>query len=229
MFVLTFTNPKGGSGKTTSCLVSAITLKENNYRVAVIDADKSGNMSRWVSRRKHAGKGLPFEFYRELTPEDVIDRIDKLEESGDYDLCLIDTEGTANLIVGAALSRTDLAIIPMTPSQMDADQASEGASIIRGASKQIRRNIPFLFVFTRASSIMTLEHKGIMKDLKDANLDYSRASLIERAAYRRLFTNGEIMTELDLTPKQQASARTNALAFVNAILLTLQKHAQTAA
>ena len=45
MFVITFANPKGGSGKTTSAMLLAEQIALSGGRVAILDLDPNANLS----------------------------------------------------------------------------------------------------------------------------------------------------------------------------------------
>ena len=49
MAVIVAANPKGGSGKSTSCLVLGTTLASKGATVAIIDADPQKPVGRWGS------------------------------------------------------------------------------------------------------------------------------------------------------------------------------------
>ena len=47
MPVISFANPKGGAGKTTTALILATQLSENGATVSIIDADPERWISQW--------------------------------------------------------------------------------------------------------------------------------------------------------------------------------------
>ncbi|WP_084212684.1 ParA family protein [Thalassobacter sp. 16PALIMAR09] len=48
MKVLTFANPKGGSGKTTSAMLLAEQIAISGGRVAILDLDPNANIFAWA-------------------------------------------------------------------------------------------------------------------------------------------------------------------------------------
>ena len=56
--ILTFTNQKGGTGKTTLSANLAVLWSNSQYKVAVIDGDNQKSLSNWIeARKKYYGEG----------------------------------------------------------------------------------------------------------------------------------------------------------------------------
>ena len=51
MPVISFANPKGGSGKTTLAMVLALEIAKGGAQVAVIDADPNAIIEKWAAAR----------------------------------------------------------------------------------------------------------------------------------------------------------------------------------
>ncbi|MFT8358633.1 AAA family ATPase [Bifidobacterium aquikefiri] len=60
MKTIAFLNSKGGVGKTTSTMLTALALHKAGYRVMVRDTDPSGGSSTWAFRAEDGGTPLPF-------------------------------------------------------------------------------------------------------------------------------------------------------------------------
>ena len=50
--IISFSNQKGGSGKTTLSANLAVLWSNSHYRVAVIDADNQKSLTYWLEARK---------------------------------------------------------------------------------------------------------------------------------------------------------------------------------
>ena len=62
MYVLALVTQKGGSGKSTLAVGLAVAAMENGERVAFVEADPQGTISKWKERRDNpvpAGSGMP--------------------------------------------------------------------------------------------------------------------------------------------------------------------------
>src|ERR1700746_735675 len=51
MYVLALVTQKGGSGKSTLAVGIAVAAMENGERVAIVEADPQGTISKWIGRR----------------------------------------------------------------------------------------------------------------------------------------------------------------------------------
>ena len=60
MYVITFANPKGGSGKTTSAMLLAEQIAISGGRVAILDLDPNANILAWTQAREAGGRDVPF-------------------------------------------------------------------------------------------------------------------------------------------------------------------------
>ena len=136
MYVITFANPKGGSGKTTSAMLLAEQIALSGGRVAILDLDPNANILGWARGREEAGRSLPFSVHARPQIEDTVGLIDEMAAQADY--LIIDLEGSKDQIVTFALSRTDLCIIPMDGSPMEARQAAQAVRLVETTSRMIR-------------------------------------------------------------------------------------------
>jgi chromosome partitioning protein len=212
MPIIVAANPKGGSGKSTTCIVLGTTLASQGASVRIIDADPQRTLARWSE-----GNSV----YREIvvTPsatEDLTDLIDRLQ--AEYQFVLIDVQGTANQEMVAAMSRADLVLIPMQAKTADADVATRAIKLLRTQESLFKRSIPHAIVFIRTSPIIiTREEKEIRNNIEAAGIPRFTASLNERTAFSHMFAYKNALVELN-------SKETNGLeaAQINAVELTAE-------
>lgn len=210
MPVISFANPKGGTGKSTSALILALEMAYRGGKVALVDCDPNQVTAGWAQARKDAGMDVPFEAIANPGEEHVIDVLDKLAMT--YPFVIVDLEGTASLMMSRTMSRSDLTIIPMQASPVDAKQAARAVGLVRAEEKMLRREIPMRILMTRNNpAIKTRDEKAIMEQLEAANVPLLEVPLHERAAFRAIFTYNKTLREL--TAKESAGlpkARENA-------------------
>ncbi len=199
MSVITFANAKGGAGKTTSALLLGTTLSQNpKLNITIIDADPQKWISKWAMQD---GKPANIEVINQITAENIYDEIEAAHEHAHF--IIIDTEGTANELVGFAALASDLVIIPTQGSEMDAEGAVKTAKLVNRHAKAAKRVIPFSVLFTRTNAaIRTRSLSHISKELIENGIDVLDTTLHERAAFRELFAYGGIVNEL---PAQNVS------------------------
>jgi chromosome partitioning protein len=191
MPVIVAANPKGGSGKSTSCIVLGTTLASRGGTVRIIDADPQRTLGRWSEGTSR---------YRDIvvtpTPgEDLTDLIDRL--AAQYQFVIIDVQGTANQEMAAAMSRADLVLIPMQAKTADAEVATRAIALLRSQEKLFKRTIHHGIVFMRTSPIIvTREEKDIRQSITHAKIPHFTTSLNERTAFSHIFAQKMSLEEL---------------------------------
>src|ERR1017187_9323275 len=77
--LLSFTNSKGGVGKSTLAVHLAAWLTEKGKRVALVDVDVLGSSSAWI---KEASPQTAL--YRILTPDDVLEQLPNIQDEFEH-------------------------------------------------------------------------------------------------------------------------------------------------
>ena len=216
MHIISFSNPKGGTGKSTSALLVAEQLALAGKKVAIIDNDPSQNLLHWRTSREERGLPALFDVFEKSSPETYDDTIMDLGQT--YDFAVIDMEGVKDLMASVVTMSSDLVVIPMQASPMDARNAASQLSIISLASRHLKRDIPHVFVFTRTNAtIATRLYKMIRAEMK--NLPILDTNLVERAAYKHMHEDGSLLSELDpILVSGLEKAKQNGLDLTRALL-----------
>lgn len=192
MPVIAVANPKGGAGKSTAALVLGTTLAEKGATVTILDCDPNQPIATW-GRGKERPK---LRVLSEISEREIVSAIDAESEARQF--VLVDLEGTASRMVSRALSRSDLVLIPMQASAVDAAQAARAVGLIREEEQVIRRPIPYRVLFTRTSpAIPTRAEKAIVAEMEANKIAVLTNHLNERAAYKAIFANRQTLAELD--------------------------------
>jgi chromosome partitioning protein len=111
---------------------------------------------------------------------------------------LVDLEGTASRMVSRAITRSDLVLIPMQASAVDAAQAARAVGLVREEEQVIGHSIPVRVLMTRTSpQIPTKNEKLIMDELRSAGIPILATHLNQRTAFQSMFTYRLAMDELD--------------------------------
>ena len=242
MFVITFANPKGGSGKTTSAMLLAEQIALSGGRVAILDLDPNANILAWARGREEAGRATPFVVHARPQAEDTVALIDDLAADADY--LIIDLEGSKDQIVTFALSRTDLCIIPMDGSPMEARQAAQAVRLVETTARMIRTPIAYTLLFARTNAaFLTTDERDVRQEMESNNINTLPVRIARRAPYTRIFRDSVLLAELpdlvaeemkgkpasvtDKAQKQVASAIENARDYAQAVIDTLMKASAT--
>ena len=138
MHVLALVTQKGGSGKSTLAVALAVAAMRDGERVALIEADVQGTVSRWQERRDNPYPRVE----RVAEPADIDAVLARLTAEGIW-LAIIDTAATNNVLALRAIATADLCLIPARPSPADIEAAIPTLLAIR---RQKRR---FAFVLNQ--------------------------------------------------------------------------------
>lgn len=193
MPVISFANPKGGAGKTTTALLAATQLAENGATVAIIDADPERWISQWGAM---PGKPASVRIISDVTEDTIVDVIER--EAGVAQFVIVDLEGTASLMVANAIGMSDFVTIPLQGSSMDAKGGAKVLKLIASQAKMARRVIPHAVVLTRTSAaVRSRSLRNVTRELDEAGIPVFETAIVERAAYRDLFDFGGTLSTLD--------------------------------
>ena len=224
MPIISFANPKGGAGKTTSALLLAGELARKGARVVIVDADPERWISQWA---RLPGKPDSIEILGDVTEDTIVDQIEKAAEAAQF--VIVDLEGTASLMVANAIGMSDFVVIPAQGASMDAKGAAKTIKLIRNQARVARRDIPHAVLLTRTSAAMASRAlKNVRDQLDKAGIDIFATSIVERAAYRDILDYGGLLSDLD--PKLVSNidkALLNAREFAGEVVAKL-KEAKTA-
>jgi chromosome partitioning protein len=222
MPVISFANPKGGAGKTTSALLLAGELASLGASVAIIDADPERWISQWGAL---PGKPPSVSVIGDVSEDTIVDLVE--ETACEHQFVIIDLEGTASLMVANAIGMSDLVVIPTQGASMDAKGASKTIKLIRNQARLAKREIPHAVLLTRVSAaVASRSLKNVREQLDAAGIDVFTSSIVERAAYRDLLDFGGLLANLD--PKLVSNlekAAQNAREFTEEVVARLKSAA----
>ena len=192
MPVITIANPKGGSGKSTTALVLGTTLASHGARVALIDCDPNQPLKAWRTGLSDTTAVI----VPDMSESKIIPVIDS--ERAARQFVIIDLEGTASRMVSRAIARSDLVLIPMAASALDAAQAARAVSLIHEEEQLMNRRIAHRVLFTRTNpQIPSKNEKLIMAELQRTQVPILKTHLNLRTAFMTMFTAKRTLRELD--------------------------------
>jgi chromosome partitioning protein len=219
MPTIVFASPKGGAGKSTSAVVLATELAGQGASVVIVDADPNRPVSRWAHR---PGKPASLTVIADVTEDAILDRIDQAARQATF--VIVDLEGTASLMVGYAISRADLVVIPTQGSLLDATEAVKAIRLVRNMEKTVGKTIPTAILFTRTSAaIRPRSLQAIEAELAQSGVRVLETQMHERDAFRAIFSFGGSLAGLDRGQVGGvAAAVANARAFAAEVLAALK-------
>lgn len=198
MPVIVFASSKGGAGKTTACVVLACEFarqgQSKNISVSLIDADPNQHSAAWA---KQGVTPENIRLFADVNESNILDVIEQAQRETPF--VLVDMEGVASSAVIGGVSRADLVIIPCQPSQNDAKEAAKTIKMIKYSARVANRDIRFAVLFTRLNAaIITKTGKALTAEFDGAGIDTFKCSLIEREAFRSIFSFGGAVNDLEV-------------------------------
>lgn len=196
--VVTVAQQKGGAGKTmlVAMLAAAVAGQE---RVAAIDCDPQGSLTRWGALRE-ARAGAPAVALRTLSGWRLSSELAALRRS--HDLILIDSPPQVDTDARQAVRAADLVLVPVQPSPPDL-WAAEGT--LKLAAEERRRIALMLNRAPASSRLRTV----MEQEIRQRGLDLFSACFGNRAAYSNAFAVGRGVTET--APKSAAAEEVRAV------------------
>lgn len=192
MPIISVANPKGGAGKSTTALVLGTTLATHGASVTLLDCDPNQPIKEWSG----GSSKTTMRVLSDVTESRIVPTIDAERVSRQF--VIVDLEGTASRMVSRAITRSDLVLIPMQASAVDAAQAARAVGLVREEEQIIGRPIPIRVLLTRTSpQIATKNEKLIIDELRSAGVPMLKTHLHQRTAFQSIFTYRLMLNELD--------------------------------
>jgi chromosome partitioning protein len=114
--VITVAQQKGGAGKTTLAVILGLTALELGHRVALVDIDPQGSLTRWAALRLTVPDLRPIHVST-VTGWRAANEISRL--SSDHDLIVVDSPPHALTDAKIAMRAAHLVVVPVQPSPLD--------------------------------------------------------------------------------------------------------------
>jgi chromosome partitioning protein len=219
---IVFANEKGGTGKSTAAVHTAVALASTGHRVTAIDLDhRQRTMTRYLDNREATGRRRSIELPSPrhvalslLTPAGLDQEIARIGSNADF--IVIDTPGRDDPVSRSAISKADTIVTPINDSFVDLDLLGQvDAETFRVKKPSFYAEVIWDLRKTRAQSDGTtvdwvvmrnrLQHINAnnMRHVGKALVELSKrvgfrtvAGLGERVIYRELFPKG--LTLLDV-------------------------------
>jgi len=132
--IVLVTKLKGGSGATTTCRELAAAALADGRKVALIDLDGQGGLSRWWNRRTApvAEGGAPkvASDLLQLTAAQIPEAAKGLRQR--YDVVVIDSPPSVHETIRTVAAASNLALIPSRPTVDDLDAVGPIARLLYG-------------------------------------------------------------------------------------------------
>lgn len=180
MKIISFLNPKGGSGKTTSVINVASCLARTGKKIAVVDTDPQMSLTNWNKADKAS-----FDIYTASSEKDVYS---VRKELRDYDYVIIDGAGSLSVITSAGVMVSDLVIIPVSPSPLDFSATGSVVDVLE--AQAYNRPVEARFLITRKVEQATM--LNVLKEsIAQTNIKAFKTAITQRQSYVKSVLEGE--------------------------------------
>lgn len=203
--VFTVAQQKGGAGKTTIAAHLAIAWTQLGHRVATIDIDPQGSLSRWYDVRAVATGGEPGFVHARITGWRTQGEVEKLAR--DHDVVVIDSPPHAQTEARIAVRAASLVIAPVQPSPMDLWAIHPTLDLAKQEKRRLLMVLNRVPPRTRLAEGLIAEIQGLVAP---PDVDLADTQVGNRTAYAGTLLTGLSVTEA--ARKTQAAAEMQALA-----------------
>jgi chromosome partitioning protein len=185
--VITISQQKGGSGKTTLAVHLALAfIKYHNLKVAVIDTDPQGSLGKWFmirTEKKISNDNLTFKTASLWGAQYESKSLKK-----DHDIVIIDTPPKIESDARPSIESADLVLIPIAASHVDFWATGAIVEIAKKANKKI------LIQINRSSQRSKLISKT-NDFIKSLNLSATNTIIGNRQIYAASMGEGKTAVE----------------------------------
>lgn len=194
MNVIAFLSQKGGSGKTTLSVHTAVAAEATGERVAIIDADPQESATAWASAREAQTPIVATAQAGELNAA-----LAAAKGEG-FTLAVIDAPPHAAPAAGQIAKRSELVLIPVRPAAFDLAAIPAAVEIVRAAKVQ------GAFVLS-ACPFRAPEIAETRAALESYGLPVFPGEITDRRAFARAVTSGSAVTEFEAEGKAAEEVR----------------------
>ena len=191
---LVFLSQKGGSGKTTLSVHTAVTAQESGEQVVIIDTDPQQSTTTWADARESDSPPVATISVGE------IDKVMNAARQEGISLAVVDTAPHATPDASKVAQIADLVVIPVRPSAFDIAAAGNAVQIARAAGAKT------VFVLS-ACPFRSPEVNETRELLAGYGLPIAPMEITERRAFARAVASGRAVTEFESNGKAAEEIR----------------------
>jgi chromosome partitioning protein len=191
---IAFLSQKGGSGKTTLAVHTAVAACESGERIVVIDTDPQKSATAWGNARPQHSPIVATAAASELGR--VLDAADRERMT----LAIVDTAPHATPDAVRIVRAVDLIVIPVRPTAFDIAAAGSAVDIVKAAG------VRAVFVLS-ACPLRAPEIAETRAVLAEYGLPVAPVEIIDRRAFARAVATGRAVTEFESDGKAAAEIR----------------------
>jgi len=189
--IISFSNQKGGTGKTTLAANLSVLWSNSGYKVIVIDGDSQKSLTYWIeARKKYYGAddiGIDFHPYNPHSFGEDINYIKKK-----YDFILIDSPPTISYETIQIVKNAEKIFVPVQPSPVDLMATVPFLNLLKKERKK------GTIILNRVLPRARLTDAMIMR-LRYAGAKIARSRVSSRVIYAETFSVGRGVIDISIT------------------------------
>lgn len=189
--VISFSNQKGGSGKTTLSANLAVLWSNSGYKVAVIDADAQNSLTYWLeARKKYYGEDdIGITSYN-FDVRNLKEEIKQIKSK--YNFIIIDSPPSITFETIQIIKASDRVFVPVQPSPLDLMATVPFINLV----KQEKKN-PIIFL-NRVMPRVRLTEAMILR-LRYAGAKIARSRISSKVLFAETFSVGRGVIDISVT------------------------------
>ena len=189
--IISFSNQKGGSGKTTLSANLAVLWSNSGYKVAVIDADSQHSLTYWLeARKKYYGEDdIGITSYN-FDVHNLKEEIKQIKRK--YNFIIIDSPPSITFDTIQIIKASDKVFVPVQPSPLDLMATVPFLNVV----KQEKKN-PIIFL-NRVMPRARLTDAMILR-LRYAGAKIARSRISSKVLFAETFSVGRGVIDISVT------------------------------
>lgn len=217
MAIISFATPKGGSGKTTLCILLAAELAALEASPVILDVDPQRSASQWRDRSLAAGRSLRTLTVETINGDDALAaRIGRVKPD---DIVLIDTQGAFNEAAAIIATRSDLIIIPARASMLDVAEAAKLVKFLKAMNAPAK--VRLLFNDVDGIAANTRAYQSAVRFVKNEGIGFFPTGVQSRPIYKAAADAGGLLMDMPGEAASLKKARQNIQEVINEALAVL--------
>lgn len=186
--IISFVSPKGGVGKSTSCLALASALAHRGEKVQIVDFDQTETLWRWYSANEPA-RSIP-NLTVEKGPDGDLSAFINEVWSTRSGYVFIDLAGSLTHQMLLMATFAHLTITPSKPSEPDIVEASKLAAQLKSLAAKLNKPILHRILLNEVPALLQTHQAHVIDQIDGSNLQRFENIMHTRAAFPETWLTG---------------------------------------